>query len=73
MSVLARMEIAVNEHLTPIAAKMMEVGEAGKDTGLGLGQKKTALLIAGILTGVKVQIMQAGKFVEEAHLDNLMD
>ena len=57
-----------NDHLQPVLTKMVETGSAGS-TDIEPSQKEAALIVAGILTAVKISIMQAGKLIEDMGLD----
>lgn len=86
MSVTSKLEAAQNELLNPVLIELLKAGrskiellKAGRSE-LVSGQKtlepeqrQAALLVAGILTSIKVLVMQAVKLIDEAELDDLVD
>lgn len=75
MSALSKIEAAQNDLLQPVLTALMEAGAAENEAGKALAseQREAALLVAGILTGVKIMVMQAGQLIREMELDELVE
>lgn len=75
MSVTTRLEAAQNELLCPVLTGLLEAGDGTTEAGKALtqAQREAALLVAGLLTAIKVLVMQAGKIVNSMELDDVVE
>lgn len=70
MSVATKLETAMNELLTPVLVAMME---AGRNEDLQAEKREAAMLVVGLMTAIKVLVMQTGEIVMEMDLNDLME
>lgn len=74
MKATTKLEAGVNSFINEVLTTFLEIGNGqnevdGKD--LVPAQKETCTLIAGMLTGVKVTILQAGAIMNEMELGDI--
>lgn len=75
MSLTNKLEAAQNELLNVVLIALLEAGKAKNEAGKALlpDQREAALLVVGLMTAIKVLIMQAGELITEMELDDLVD
>jgi len=72
MSAIKQLLEGHNEFINPVLKALLDRGTAGAPVNDDdAAKKEAATLIAGILTGVKISIMQAAKLIEDMELDDV--
>ena len=73
MNVTAKLQRAQNELVRPVLKAFLEAGTAESEAGKALtsDQRESALLVAGILSSIKILISQAANRILEMELDEL--
>lgn len=74
MSATGKLEAAQNELLNPVLTALIEAGGEKNEAGKALEpeQREAALMVVGLLTGIRVLIMQAGETINSFELDDLV-
>jgi len=73
MSAIKQLLEGHNEFINPVIKALLDrSGEKPVIDDEDAAKKEAAMLIAGVLTGVKVLIMQSAKLIEEMELDDVV-
>ena len=73
MSAIKKLLAAQNELINPVFKAMTDDGANKCVSKLEDAQREAALMVGGILIGVKVSIMQAAKLIEDMQLDDVIE
>lgn len=74
MKAITSLEVGLNSHINEVLVAFVEIGEGKSDGGktdIVQSQREICTLVARILTGVKVSLMQAGAIMNEMELGDI--